>query len=164
MAVIRSSGPRSPRAGEVITLGTGHLGGLDRRARGQWQVTAGLPQVRDNSLEARTGSGAVIAGLSDIAGNCLEDRHQGANPVADHVRGDDAGSRRAVVEGLDGEVPARPAFWVDREAGQFISPVHQLRARPGMLSAADGRKSTNRLHPPRPPERQWRAFDQPAAQ
>ncbi len=113
MTVVRSSGARSPGAGEVITLGAGHLGGLDRRAYGQRQITAGLPQIRNNGLKARAGSGPVIAGLSDIAGNCLEDRHQGANPVADHVRGDDAGSRRAVVEGLDGQIPARPAFRVD---------------------------------------------------
>ena len=76
-------------------------------------TAAGLPQIRNNGLKARAGSGPVIAGLSDIAGNCLEDRHQGANPVANHVRGDDAGSRRAVVEGLDGQIPARPAFRVD---------------------------------------------------
>ena len=113
MTVVRSSGLRSPRAGEVIAFGAGHLGGLDRRARGQWQVTAGLPQVGHESLQARTGFGPVITGLPNIAGNCLEDRHQRTNPVADHVRGDDAGGRRAVVEGLDCEIPARPAFRVD---------------------------------------------------
>ena len=113
MTVVRSSSARSPRAGEVIAFGAGHLGSLGRRARGQWQIAAGLSQVGDDSLQARTGFGPVVTGLPNIAGNCLENRHQGTNPVADHVRGDDAGGRRAVVEGLDCQVPARPAFRVD---------------------------------------------------